>query len=72
MKSSGLDGITVEILQHHWATMKQSVMAAILHFFYRYHLIKSLNFTYLTMIPKKLGSTDIANFRLITCTNVIY
>lgn len=72
MKQPGPDRVTTEILQYHWSMVGPSIMAPILYFSDRKHLIKSLNFMHLTMIPKKVGSTSLSDFWPIACMNVIY
>lgn len=52
-KSSISDGFMVEILQHHWVTIKDDLLAAILHFFCNRQKLSSLNHTFLVLIPKK-------------------
>lgn len=71
-KVPGMDGITSEIVKYHWGTMKNAIVAAVLHFFRTRRMLKSLNHAILTLIPKKNMSERLEDYHLISCLGVPY
>lgn len=47
VKAPTLDGITVEVLVHHWDTVKEGLISAILYYFNPQRMLTSLNHTFL-------------------------
>lgn len=58
-KSLRPDGLTVEILQHHWMTIKDDLLATILHFFGNRLMLSPLNHTFLGFDSQKGHPIDI-------------
>ena len=65
-KAPGLDGYTVALWQYSWASVKTDVMAVFKDFFELGKFVKSLNSTFIVMIPKKEGAGDPKDFRPIS------
>lgn len=66
-KAPGMDGLTAEILVHHLDTIKEALLAAILHFFKTKKMLRSLNLTTITLIPKKISPERLEDYRPISC-----
>lgn len=71
-KAPGIDGITAEMVKHHWSTMREDITAAILHFFNTRRMLRSLNLASLTLIPKIQNPERLEDYRPISCLGVIY
>lgn len=71
-KAPGMDGITSEILVHHWSMVKNDMIAGILHFFGTRRMLRSLNLAILTLIPKKIAPERLEDYRPISCLSVTY
>lgn len=71
-KAPGMNGITSEIVKHHWKTMKNSIIATILHFFKTRRMLRFLNLAVLTLILKKNSSERLEDYRPISCMGVSY
>ena len=71
-KAPGPDGFTVAFWQFSWNTVKREVMAAFKDFFDTGKFVKSLNSTFIVMIPKKEGAEDLKDFRPISLVGSLY
>ena len=71
-KSSGPDGIPAFFYQEFWSLVKQGVLNYVHAFFHSGTLLKSLNQTYLTLIPKINSPEEVNHFRPISLCNVSY
>lgn len=71
-KSSGPNGIPLEIFRAHCVTILEGVRAAILHFFLNMHMLTEFNHTYITLIPKKQAPITLSNYHPISCVGTIY
>ena len=61
-KAPGLDGFTMAFFQKCWRVVKEGVMAVFAHF-HRYSVFeRSLNASFLTLIPKKNNAIDVKDF----------
>ncbi|KAJ6815375.1 uncharacterized protein M6B38_134395 [Iris pallida] len=58
--------------KRHWGALKAQVLEAVQEFFETGKLLKELNHTFLTLVPKKEGATSLADFRPIACCNYLY
>lgn len=58
-KALGLDNIRVEILSRHWNVIKKGNLAVVLHFFNNHGILKSLNHTFLVLIPKSESASTL-------------
>lgn len=66
VKAPRLDGFTIAFFKHHWNMMEGSVLQVFQEFFTHCKFEKSLNATFVTLIPKKPGSTYIRDFRPVS------
>ena len=71
-KAPSSDGFTVAFWQFSWNTIKKDVMAVFKDFFYTGKFVKSLNSTFIVMIPKKEGVEDLKDFRPISLVGSLY
>jgi hypothetical protein len=71
-KAPGLDGFTMAFFQKCWSVLEKDVM----DFFGEVHAYckfeKSLNTTFISLIPKKVDATNIRDFRPISLIGSIY
>jgi hypothetical protein len=71
-KAPGPDGYTAEFFKAAWHIIGKEVVAAIKDFFNSGLLLKEVNATILTLVPKKINPSAMGDFRPIACCNVIY
>jgi hypothetical protein len=71
-KAPSPDGYTADFFKAAWPVVGGDVVAAISSFFASGLLLKEVNATILTLVPKKPNPSVISEFRLIACCNVIY
>ncbi|XP_074282927.1 uncharacterized protein LOC141607475 [Silene latifolia] len=71
-KAPGPDGYSSQFFKDSWAIIGNDVSAAIIDFFNTGQLLKQLNATLVTLIPKVVNPSSVLEFRPITCCNVIY
>ena len=71
-KAPGPDGYTAEFFKAAWHIVGKEVVAAIKDFFTFGLLLKELNATILTLVPKKINPSAMGDFRPIAYCNVIY
>lgn len=69
-KSSGLDGLTVEILIQQWVIIWNDLVATILHFFRTRWMLRAMNHALLTLIPKNNMPFSLDQYRPISCLGV--
>ncbi|XP_062100492.1 uncharacterized protein LOC133806400 [Humulus lupulus] len=72
MKAPGLDGYSSYFYQDNWNLVGLEVSAAILSFLKLGKLLKEINATTITLIPKTICLDNVCDFRHIACCNVIY
>ena len=65
-KALSPDGFTAIFWQFSWNTVKNKVMVVFKDFFDMGKFVKSLNSTFIVMIPKKEGAEDLKDFRPIS------
>jgi hypothetical protein len=71
-KSPGPDGFTMAFYQACWGVVKMDVMR-VMHYFHQYGTFaKSLNATFVVLIPKKVGVIEIKDFRPISLLGSMY
>ena len=72
-KAPGRDGFTIAFFQKCWCVIEKDVMAFFADFHSQCIFEKSLNATFLCLIPKKINAVNIKDFRPISfwevCTN---
>ena len=71
-KSPGMDGFNSYFFKHCWDIVGDEVADAVLDFFSTGKLLKVINVTSLTLIPKVKSPTHVSDFRPISCCYVIY
>jgi hypothetical protein len=72
IKALGPDGYTAEFFKSSWSVVGADVITAIKSFFESGLLLKEVNTTILTLVPKKPNASFMGDFRPIACWNVIY
>ena len=68
----GPDGFTVAFWQSCWGFVKEEILAMFKEFHEHNTFLKSLNTTFLVLIPKKGGAEDIGDFRPISLLGGLY
>ncbi|KAL2251903.1 UNVERIFIED_CONTAM: putative mitochondrial protein [Sesamum indicum] len=68
----GPNGYSLGFHKNAWPVVGQEITKAVLEFFSTGKLLKQINSTILTVIPKVHSSTSVADFRPISCCNVLY
>lgn len=71
-KTPGPDGLSSTFYKNHWNIVGNSIMEVINDFFVYGHLLKEINLTYITLIPKVDKPTQEKHFRPISLCNVLY
>ena len=71
-KASGLDGFSMAFWQFAWDFVKDDVMNFFREFYDHNKFVKSLNATFLVLIPKKAGVEDLRDFRPISLVGSLY
>ncbi|XP_062118735.1 uncharacterized protein LOC133832402 [Humulus lupulus] len=71
-KAPGPDGYSSAFFKHTWLITGQDVIKAVLSFLHSGKLIKELNTTNITLIPKSSCPKNVSDYRPISCCNVVY
>ena len=71
-KALGPDGYTVAFWQSNWGTVKEDVLKLFKDFFETGKFVRSLNTTFIVLVPKKFEAEDLKDFRLISLVNSLY
>ncbi|XP_071939813.1 uncharacterized protein [Coffea arabica] len=71
-KAPGPDGMTAAFFQHYWNVIKADLINAISSFFHSGQLLKAINETIITLIPKVDSPVLVSQFRPISLCNVVY
>ena len=71
-KAPGLDGFSMTFFQGCWDTIKYDAMVVFHEFHAHGHFEKSMNATFIALIPKKLGALECKDFRPISLVIGIY
>jgi hypothetical protein len=71
-KALGPDGFTLAFFHHCWDVVKKEVLDSIQEFYVHEDFERSLNSTFVVLIPKKVGAFDVKDFRPISLTGSIY
>ena len=71
-KSPGPDGIPAFFYQELWSIVRPNIFNYVHAFFHSATLLKSLNQTYIALIPKTKTLEEVAHFRPISLCNVTY
>lgn len=65
-------GIPAAFYQHYWSFVQTDIVATVKAFFHSGYLLKSLNHTFLTLIPKVSSPEEVSQYRSISLCNVAY
>ena len=71
-KALGLDGYNNYFFKQTWDVIGEKVSDAVLDFFWTGKLLKSINVTSITLIPKVKNPANVSDYRPIACCSVIY
>jgi hypothetical protein len=71
-KAPGLDGFSLAFFQACWVVLKEDIMAVFSDFHERGKFEKSLNSTFISLIPKRPGAVELKDFRPISLVSGIY
>ncbi|RVX12950.1 LINE-1 reverse transcriptase-like [Vitis vinifera] len=71
-KALGPDGFTIGFWQSSWELVKEEIMDLFREFYDQRSFAKSLNSTFLVLIPKKGGAKDLGDFRPISLLGSLY
>jgi hypothetical protein len=62
-KVPGLDGFSLAFIKACWVVLKEDIMVVFKEFHSTRSFDKSLNATFISLIPKKVGAVDLKDFR---------
>jgi hypothetical protein len=71
-KAPGPDGFSLAFFQACWEVLKKNIMAIFFDFHARCKFEKSLNSTFISLIPKVSGAADLKDFHPISLVSGIY
>lgn len=71
-KAPGPDSYNAFFYKHNWEIIGQDVIQVVKSFFINGKILKQINHTFLTLIPKSHEASHLNNYRPISCCNVIY
>ena len=71
-KAPGLDGFSLAFYHHCWEVVERDVLAVFEEFYQHSKFEKSLNATFIALIPKKNGASNIRDFRPISLVGSVY
>jgi hypothetical protein len=71
-KAPGPDGFTPAFFQDCWDVIKTDLMGVFQDFHTHRKFVKSINATFLALIPKKPGAVDLKDFRPISLVISVY
>jgi len=71
-KAPDPDGFTLAFLQDCWDVIKSDLMGVFQDFYTHIKFVKSINATFIALIPKKSGAVDLKDFRPISLVSGVY
>ncbi|KAJ9535293.1 hypothetical protein OSB04_un001605 [Centaurea solstitialis] len=72
LKAPGPDGFSSKFFKKSWPIIGSEVCEAVKQFFFNGKLLKEVNATVISLVPKSQVPKRVADFRPIACCNVIY
>lgn len=70
-RAPGPDGFSGQFYKKSWLTVRPSVIAAVSSFFTSERLLSDVNSTLINLVPKFPNPSNVAEFRPISCCNII-
>ena len=71
-KASGPDGFPMEFFQEFWEIINMDLWEVVKESLQNKQMLRALNYTLLTLIPKKEGVNNLDSFHPIALCNVVY
>ena len=71
-KSPSPDVFRAEFYQTTWSIIGNDVIKACQYFFSSGHILREMNCTFISLIPKNVGADSLENYRPISLCNFIY
>ncbi|KAK9705410.1 hypothetical protein RND81_07G054700 [Saponaria officinalis] len=71
-KAPGIDGFSSGFFKSTWSSTGPDLIAAVRDFFTTNKMLKTVNSTILTLVPKVESPTQVTQFRPIACCTVVY
>jgi len=71
-KAPGPDGFSADFILCNWNLLKCNVLDAVKHFFRTGRILREVNHTFLTLVPKCSNACSLTDVRPIACCNLIY
>ncbi|KAL0444875.1 UNVERIFIED_CONTAM: hypothetical protein Slati_2210200 [Sesamum latifolium] len=71
-KAPGPDGYSSGFYKAAWPVIGEEIMVVVEEFFHNGRLLKQVNATLLALVPKVQNPITVADFRPISCCNVLY
>ncbi|XP_062074548.1 uncharacterized protein LOC133778559 [Humulus lupulus] len=71
-KALGSDGYSSAFFKHTWDITGQDLVQSVLSFLHSGRILKKINTTTLTLIPKTSCPKNVSEYRPIACCNVVY
>ena len=71
-KAPGPDGFSMAFYHHCWRVVEKDVLAVFEEFFQHCKFEKSLNATFIALIPKKIDASNVRDFHPISLLGSVY
>jgi len=71
-KAPGPDGFFADFFHNAWLVVGDSICEAVMEFFSTGKLLREVNATILTLVPKKPNPASMGDYRPISCCNLVY
>ena len=71
-KALGRDGFSLAFYHHYWGVVERDVLTMFEEFYQHSKFEKSLNATFIALIPKKNGASNVQDFRPISLVESVY
>ena len=71
-KAPGPDGFSMAFYHHCWRVVEKDVLAVFEEFFQHCKFEKSLNATFIALIPKKIDASNVRDFHPISLVGSVY